>query len=100
MSLGKYSSNFPEKDCDGKECPVTIYRALVNYPLMIDSFGFQENSSSSVRSCAHAQMRGRVPLFVTPWPITLLAPLSMEFPGKDTRVGCNFLLQGFITFSY
>ena len=70
MSLGKYSSNFPEKDCDGKECPVTIYRALVNYPLMVDSFGFQENSASSMRSQAHDQLLSCVPLFVTPWTIT------------------------------
>ena len=53
MSLGKYSSSFPEKDCDGKECPVTIYRALVSYPLMVDSFGFQENSASSRRRQWH-----------------------------------------------
>lgn len=60
MSLGKYSSSFPEKDCDGKECPVTIYRALVSYPLMVDSFGFQENSVSSMISHAHAQLLSHV----------------------------------------
>ena len=53
MFLGKYSSNFPQKDCDGKGCPVTIYRALINYPLMVDSFGFQENSASSQRRQWH-----------------------------------------------
>ena len=33
-------------------------------------------------------------LFVTPWTVTYQAPLSMGFPGKNTRVGCHFLLQG------
>ena len=33
-------------------------------------------------------------LFVTPWTVALQAPLSMDYPGKNTRVGCHFLLQG------
>ena len=33
----------------------------------------------------------RVRLFATPWPVQ--AP-SWNFPGKDTVVGCHFLLQG------
>ena len=36
----------------------------------------------------------RVRLFVTPWSVTCQAPLSMGFPGKNTGVGCHFLLQG------
>ena len=32
-------------------------------------------------------------LFLTPWTIALPL-LSMELPGKNTRVGCHFLLQG------
>ena len=31
---------------------------------------------------------------VTPWTIACQAPLSMGFPGKNTGVGCYFLLQG------
>ena len=30
---------------------------------------------------------------VTPWPITHQAPLSWDFPGKNTGVGCHFFLQ-------
>ena len=30
----------------------------------------------------------------TPLTVAHQAPLSMGFPGKDTRVGCHFLLQG------
>ena len=33
-------------------------------------------------------------LFVTPWTVACQAPLSMGFPGKNTGVGCQFLLQG------
>ena len=33
--------------------------------------------------------------FVTPWTVFLQAPLSpWDFPGKNTGVGCCFLLQG------
>ena len=33
------------------------------------------------------------PTLVTPWTIVHQAPLSMGFPGKNTGVGCYFLLQ-------
>ena len=42
--------------------------------------------------CLVAQL---CPLFVTPWavhPVRLLCP--WDSPGKNTRVGCHFLLQG------
>ena len=32
--------------------------------------------------------------FATPWIIAHQSPLSMDFPGKNTGVGCHFLLQG------
>ena len=35
-----------------------------------------------------------VRLFATPWSVTHQDPLSMEFSGKNTGVGCHFLLQG------
>ena len=35
-----------------------------------------------------------VQLFVTPWTVAHQTPLSMDFPGKNTGVGCHFLLQG------
>ena len=31
---------------------------------------------------------------VTSWTIFHQVPLSMDFPGKNTGVGCHFLLQG------
>ena len=30
----------------------------------------------------------------TPWTVARQAPLSWDFPGKNTGVGCHFLLQG------
>ena len=37
----------------------------------------------------------RVRLFATPsWTVAHQAPLSMGSPGKNTGVGCHFLLQG------
>ena len=33
-------------------------------------------------------------LFVTSWTVACQAPLSMDFPSKNTGVGCHFLLQG------
>ena len=31
---------------------------------------------------------------VSPWTVTCQGPLSMGFSGKNTGVGCHFLLQG------
>ena len=31
---------------------------------------------------------------MTPWTVGRQAPLSMAFSGKNTGVGCHFLLQG------
>ena len=33
-------------------------------------------------------------LFVTPWTVVPQVPLSRDFSGKNTGVGCHFLLQG------
>ena len=40
-----------------------------------------------------SQSLSRVQLFATPWTVAHQAPLSMNFPGKNTGVGCHFLLQ-------
>ena len=32
-------------------------------------------------------------LFATPWTVACQVPLSMEFPGKNTGVGCHFLAE-------
>ena len=33
-------------------------------------------------------------LFVTPWTVAHQVPLSMDFPGENTAMGCHFLLEG------
>ena len=39
------------------------------------------------------KLRSRVQLSVTPWTVARQAPLSI-WTGKNTGVGCHFLLQG------
>ena len=44
--------------------------------------------------CLCAQVLSHFPLFVTLWTVAHQAPLTTgDFPGKNTRVGCHFLLQ-------
>ena len=50
--------------------------------------------NSLARPGMHAQLRGPVWLSVTPWTVGQLVPLSTDSPGKNTGVGCHFLLQG------
>ena len=45
-------------------------------------------------TCLHAQSLVCVRLLATPWTVACQVPLSMGFPGKNTGVGCHFLLQG------
>ena len=42
----------------------------------------------------HVRMLSCFGLFVTSWTIAHQAPLSWDFPSKNIRVGCHFLLQG------
>ena len=49
--------------------------------------------------CMHEYMLSRfshIWLFANLWTVVFQAPLSMEFPGKNTGVGCRFLLQGIV----
>ena len=47
--------------------------------------------------CVYTHRGGLVsksrPTLATPWTLAHQAPLSMGFPGKNTGVGCHFLLQ-------
>ena len=42
----------------------------------------------AVNSLSHVR------LFATPWTVALRLFCSWDFPGKNTGVGCRFLLQG------
>ena len=53
-----------------------------------------KNNDMSFLNHLYMHMLGSIWLFVTPWTITCQAPLSMEFPGKNTGMGCHFLLWG------
>ena len=41
-----------------------------------------------------AQSLSRVWLSVTPWTVACRTPRPQDFPGKNTGIGCNFLLRG------
>ena len=43
-------------------------------------------------ACVYVSVLSRVWLFMTPWTVALLC--LWDFPGKNARVGCHFLLQG------
>ena len=45
-------------------------------------------------ACVHVQWLRCVQLFETPWTVTARLLCPWGFPGKNTRVGCRFLLQG------
>ena len=47
-------------------------------------------------SCS-CQSFNHIQLFMTPWTIAHQAPLYMDSLGKNTGVGCHFLLQGYLS---
>ena len=60
------------------------------YPFPFRLIPFSKDSSFLLVCCVF----NCVQLFMTPWTVALQAPLSMEFSGKNTAMGCHFLLQG------
>ena len=40
------------------------------------------------------QLLSHIRFFATQWTVAHQTPLSMNFPGKNTRIGCHFFLQG------
>ena len=49
----------------------------------------------AVISSAQKQIQGEEQsLFMTPWIVACQVPMSMGSSGKNTGVGCHFLLQG------
>ena len=59
---------------------VLVYLQYVHFPYVSDE---SESESRPVVSDS-----------VTPWTVAHQASLSMNFPGKNTGVGCHFLFQG------
>ena len=54
----------------------------------------RENFINIIVLCVHAQSLSCAQLFAAPWTVAHQASLSMNFPGKNTGVGCHFLLWG------
>ena len=48
-------------------------------------------NSTTIIVCAPSLRH--IQLFVTPWIVAHQAPLPMEFSGKNSGLGCHFLLQ-------
>ena len=44
--------------------------------------------------CMFVQLLSHIRFFATQWTVAHQTPLSMNFPGKNTRIGCHFFLQG------
>ena len=61
-------------------------------------FSLSRNSSSPYSYPPMWKMKvkslSRVPLFLTPWTIAHQTPHPWNFPGKESTMGCHFLLQG------
>ena len=71
----------------------SFWRACLNLAfLWFPSKEFLVHVLLSLVSCAH--LLSHVLVFVTPWTASCKTPLSMDFPNKNTGVGCHFLLQG------
>ena len=78
-------------------CCFLLYGKVNQLYIYIDLFfGFPSHLDHQViyfrRVCI--ELLSCVLLFGTPWTVACQAPLPMEFPGKNTGVGCHFLLQG------
>ena len=56
--------------------------------------GFMEELELDLLVKVKVKSLSHVLLFVTPWTVAHQAPPSMDSPGKNTGVGCHFLLQG------
>ena len=65
-----------------------------SYPF--NTFGFEVRShlQSSAYEDKEVKSLSRVRLFATPWTVAYQALHSWDSPGKNTRVGCHFLLHG------
>ena len=73
--------------------------SLASSPFIFHSYGSPTNLSFltptlDLRVFLCAQSLSHVRFFAIPWTVAHQAPLYMEFPGKNTGVGCHFLLQG------
>ena len=65
--------------------------------IVLMKFAEEETSSNSRFCAAYVKWsRSVVSASATPWTVAYHAPPSVGFPGKNTGVGCHFLLQGIV----
>ena len=63
---------------------------------------FKNNLSQSLKNWIYlwsAQLLSRVQLFAVPWTVAHQAPCLWDSPGKNTGMGCHFLLHIYQVFS-
>ena len=53
-----------------------------------------ERQLLKVSLCLKCWLLSHVQLFATPWTMPAMLLRPWDFPGKNTGVGCHFLLQG------
>ena len=59
------------------------------------TYAFGGDTIQSAAEHVFAHVLSRVQFFATPWPLARQVPLVylQNFPGKNTGMGCHFLLQ-------
>ena len=83
----KKGTDLREIKCAPGVCKVLITQTPLCYSLYIPQF---LALCPGYNMCAHSVMS----TLCDPWTVALQVPLSRDFPGKDTGIGCHFLLQG------
>ena len=63
----------------------------LQYPLFIP-FGYTPSSEIASLYGSSKCLFSHVLLFETPWTLACQAPCPWDYPGKNTGVGCHFLL--------
>ena len=64
-----------------------------SFPIFIPSFSYLCFSLNKVNLCTLAQSLSRIQLFVTPCTANPRLFCPWDFPGRNTRVSCHYLLQ-------
>ena len=87
----------------GRDCPLPALAALTSLSPAVDgpvhsllallSPLFYELAWRCLSKVSKVKSLSRVQLFVTPWTVAYQTPLSWDFAGKSTGVGCHSLLQ-------
>ena len=76
---------------------LTILFSNCHYCFLIGHFSLYLQTSLVLTFpslCLHAELLNHVWPFATPWTVACHLLYPWDFPGKNTGVGCHFLLQG------